>query len=138
MTNEKRGKQWTAPTESFGVLDVAWSPDCVAISEVGEFNLPQQIKAGVRCFSRDGKLLWRYRAQNDHVGPLRFRPNKNSFVGIDFTSGTAFKLIELDSLTGQVIHEAALPEFGLPAFFGDGEGYLYADSATHGANVYSL
>lgn len=119
-------KLWSVPRESFAVLENAWSPDSVAISEVGS-ELPNGSKAVIRCYSLGGELLWRYQGQNHHVDALQYRPRTKSFVGVDFTAGKAYMLVELDEGTGKVIQQKIIPTSPHWGFCENGEQFFSVD-----------
>jgi hypothetical protein len=127
----KDGKKlWSVPRESFAILDVAWSQDTVAISEVGADN-PDGSKAGIRCFSLHGELLWRYKGQNTHVDPLQFRQRTNSFIGVDFTSGEACLLVELDKDSGKVSRQKIVPSLPHWGFCQSTEQYFTVNHTSY-------
>src|SRR5262249_19728474 len=79
LRNDAGQRLWSLARASFAVLDVGWSQETVAISEVG---------APLRCYSSHGELLWRYKSRKTHVSPLMYCPTRHSYVGVDFTAGT--------------------------------------------------
>jgi outer membrane protein assembly factor BamB len=106
-------KIWSVPRESFAVLNIAWSPETVAISEVGS-ERRDGTKAGIRCFSLHGKLLWRYEGRKHHVSPIMYKPSSHQYVGVDFTAGVSDAiLVHWDEQTGQIHHEQAM-SFNMP------------------------
>ncbi len=101
-----RSKLWSVSREGFAVLDVAWSLDTVAISEARDTDR----EFGVRCFSTDGELLWRYNSRKTQVSPLMYNPARRVYVGIDYTPGTEDRvLIHWDEATGTIQLERTIP-----------------------------
>ena len=130
LTDRSGDTLWSVQRESFAILDVAWSQDTVAISEVGADN-PDGSKAGIRCFSLHGELLWRYKGQNTHVDPLQFRQRTNSFIGVDFTSGEACLLVELDKDSGKVSHQKIVPSLPHWGFCQSAEQYFTVNHTSY-------
>ncbi len=109
LRNGAGERLWAVPRESFAVLDVAWSPDTVAISEVAATR-SDGAKAGIRCYSLHGELLWRYKGRKTHVQPLMYNPQVGGYVGVDFTAGTEDRfLVYWEEQTGGIKHERVIP-----------------------------
>ena len=104
------GITWTVPRESWAVLDIAWSAETVAISEVGSERRDGG-KAGIRCYSLHGELLWRYEGRKSHVSPFMFKPSSHHYVGVDFTAGVKDAIrVHWDEQTGHIHHEQAVTQ----------------------------
>ena len=105
---------WTVYRESFAVLDVASSPDTVAISEAAHFH-PQDgvTEPGMlRCYDWNGNLLWRCESQASHVCPLMWSDKRRDYVGVRFSvseRGKSF-LVHWNEQTGRIVSELAVPE----------------------------
>jgi hypothetical protein len=125
---------WSVPRESFAVLGIAWSTGSVAISEVGS-ELPNGHRAGIRCYSLGGELLWRYQGQNDHIDAIQYRPRTKSFVGVDFTAGKAYMLVELDEDTGNAIHQKIIPTLPHWGFCENGEQFFSVDHISYEVTI---
>jgi hypothetical protein len=84
---------------------VGWSAGTVAISEaLGERN------AGIRCYSRHGELLWRYKGRKGQTSPLMYSPESGRYIGVDYAAGPADRLlVQWDEETGSIQNEQAIP-----------------------------
>lgn len=124
-------KLWSARRESFAVMDVAWSPETLAISECANAD-PKGIRenAGIRCFSLHGKLLWRYKGRWTHIFSLMYRPSSRQFVGFDPDRGKDIYLIRLDEQTGRVFHEQVMPHTMLGEFCQQGQMLFWLNHET--------
>jgi len=92
--------------EGFAVLDVAWGPDTMAITEARDTDH----ESGVRCFSTHGELLWRYRSRKKQVSPLMYNPARRVYVGVDYAPGKEDRvLVHWDEETGKIQHERTIP-----------------------------
>ncbi len=106
----KSEKLWSVPRESFAVMDVAWSPENLAISECADAaRKAPGAHAGVRCFSFHGELLWRHKGRWTHIFSLMYRPESRQFIGFDPDRGKEIYLQFLDEQTGRVARELLLP-----------------------------
>ncbi len=104
------GITWTVPRESFAVLDIAWSAETVAISEVGS-ERSNGTRAGIRCYSLHGELLWRYEGKKHHMSPIMYQPNNRQYIGVDFGiyGPKDVLLVHWDELTGRICNEQEVP-----------------------------
>jgi hypothetical protein len=100
---------WSAQRESFAILEVAWSPGTVAISEALEDGL-ETGTSGIRCYGRHGELLWRYKGRKGHMSPLMYRPEDRCYIGVDFRAGPKDRLlVRWDEETGEIKNEQVIP-----------------------------
>lgn len=98
-----------AKPEGFAILDVAWSPASVLISEARDAD--SNIGGVVRCFSlSNGGLLWKYVSQRSHVQPISYRPAREAFVGVDYVPGPDSRLIlQWDASSGTINYQKEIP-----------------------------
>jgi len=121
-------KLWSAPRESFAVMDVAWSPETLAISEcVNVLKTSLGANAGVRCFSFHGELLWRHKGRWTHIFSLMYRPESHQFIGFDPDRGKDIYLVHLDEQTGRVVREQLMPHTMLGEFCQQGQKLLWVN-----------
>lgn len=94
----KSRSQLRIPNLTFALLDAAFSPDCLCLSEAG---------GPVRCLEPDsGAELWRYEPpKNAHVLRLGYRPADQRFYGVqwEYEHGTSRVLLRF---SGEGAHEA--------------------------------
>lgn len=129
---------WSAQRESFAILEVAWSQGTVAISEAVQAGT-EIPTTGVRCYSRHGELLWRYKGRKGHTSPLMYRPEDRCYLGVDFKAGpTERLLVWLDEQTGAIKNEQLLR----PAMHGKlcAKGMLMwcVDYKTFGTEIFEI
>jgi hypothetical protein len=132
-------EMFSAPRESWAVLDVAWAEKTVAISEVRTVK-PDGTRAGIRCFDlRTGTCLWRYVGRKGHVKPMMYRPARQAYVGIDFKGSPddAF-LLQWDERTGEIVHEESIPCNLHGEFCSRGELMIVADRKVHALSVLKI
>lgn len=92
------------PMTSFGLLDVAFSPSIVCVSEACQ---------SVRAFeSATGQLLWELPKRTGvHATQIVYSPKSNEFVAVMFPYETALdsRLTRIDPVTGAVIGAYEIP-----------------------------
>lgn len=125
-------KLWSAGRESFDVMDIAWSPGALAVSECvncvkGDFGSA----AGIRCFSLHGELLWRHRGRWTHIFSLMYRPESHQFIGFDPDRGKDIYLQYLNEQTGHLARELLMPHIMLGEFCQQGQKLLWVNYETN-------
>ena len=122
----------SAKRESFAVMDIAWSPEALAISEcVSCDRKDPSSKAGIRCFSLHGELLWRHKGRWTHIFSLMYRPSSRQFIGFDPDRGKEIYLQYLDEQTGRVVRELLMPHIMLGEFCKQGQKLFWLNYDTN-------
>jgi hypothetical protein len=108
--------------ESFGLLNAAFGPDVVCLTE----------SAGpVRAFgSIDGIERWRHRPPpRHHVLDVAFRSGRNDFLGVqwNYQAGGPYELYCWDAQTGDSQHVVSFEPVATFAFCNGGDALLLAD-----------
>jgi len=117
----KGSRDLSIPSETFALLDVAFGPDVLCLSEAG---------GPVRCLDcHSGVEQWRYRPpSNTHVLRLGYRPADSCFYGVQWeyergTSRTLFRFRHGSERYEEICHLQSWDE----DFFSDADALITSD-----------